>query len=217
MLVLLPACAPSQAEASEERVELDPRPAAPDPVDLEHVGPVDLSARPAPRQPADPAPRGELSILIDGSSQTLYLMEGTELLHRWPVSTSKVGLGNQAGSNRTPTGRHRIAQKFGASMPLGTVFRARQATEQRAVIHTDGTDVAEDLVMTRILWLEGLEPGINRGLGIDSYERYIYIHGTNEEGLIGRPASHGCVRMLNRHVIELFDAVSVGTTVRIRE
>ena len=96
-----------------------------------------------------------------------------------------------------------------------TIFRSRANTGKVAKILTEPIDVEEDLVLTRILWLEGLEPGVNRGPGIDSKSRYIYIHGTNEEGLIGTPASHGCLRMKNDDVIDLFDRVPVGTEVWI--
>jgi hypothetical protein len=95
------------------------------------------------------------------------------------------------------------------------VFRSREDTGVIAPILTARVDVEEDLILTRILWLEGLEPGVNRGPGIDSRERYIYIHGTNEEGLIGTPASHGCVRMRNQDVVTLFDLLPVGAEVEI--
>jgi lipoprotein-anchoring transpeptidase ErfK/SrfK len=135
----------------------------------------------------------------------------------YPVSTSEVGTGNQANSNRTPLGTHQVKERFGDGARKGTIFKARKNTGKTAKIHTDKTDVKEDLITSRILWLAGLEPGVNQGKGIDSYQRYIYIHGTPEEGLIGRPASHGCVRMKNDDVIALYDLVPVGTLVEIIE
>jgi lipoprotein-anchoring transpeptidase ErfK/SrfK len=155
-------------------------------------------------------------VVVDCGRQRLHLYRGRELQASYPVSTATSGLGSAEGSNRTPLGRHRVAQKFGEGAPLGTVFVARKSTGRIAPILTEDVDVPEDLVLTRILWLEGLEPGLNRGPGVDSHDRYIYIHGTNEEGLIGRPASHGCVRMLNRDVIELFDLLPVGALVELR-
>jgi L,D-peptidoglycan transpeptidase YkuD (ErfK/YbiS/YcfS/YnhG family) len=135
----------------------------------------------------------------------------------YPVSTAKNGVGSKTGSQRTPLGLHRVHSKFGAGEPLGMVFDARRATGKLAAIHTTPVDLPEDVITTRILWLEGLEAGKNRGKGVDSHTRFIYIHGTNEEGLIGQPASHGCVRMRNRDVVELFELVAPGTLVEIVE
>jgi len=171
----------------------------------------------APPMAAPEEPLGPNWLQVDVSDQRLYLARGERVLQSWPVSTSAVGIGSQSGSNRTPLGLHRIAETFGAGAPLGTIFRARANTGVVARIHTDATDVPEDHVLTRILWLDGLEPGHNRGGQVDSYLRTIYIHGTNEEGLIGQPASHGCVRMRNADVIALFEEVGVGTEVWIVE
>ena len=107
---------------------------------------------------------------------------------------------------KTPTGRFRIAEKIGAKMPLGTVFKSR-----RPVKITKKELAGEDLIMTRILWLDGLDPG-----NANTHERFIYIHGTNHEELIGQPASHGCVRMRSADLVELFDRVEIGTPVVIR-
>ena len=153
---------------------------------------------------------------MDCSAQRLSLLRGTTVVRAWTVSTSAYGLGGRSGSNKTPLGRHRVAEKFGKGAPLGTIFRARKNTGKIARVFSDRTDVEEDLVLTRILWLEGLEEGRNRGPGVDSRSRFIYVHGTNEEGLIGTPASHGCVRMRNRDVVELYSLVPVGTPVSIR-
>lgn len=173
----------------------------------------------ASEEPADqPAhPTGDPSIFVDVARQRLVLFVGETAVREYPISTSKVGTGSEENSGRTPLGRHRISEKLGDDAPLGTIFRSRENTGEVAAIITDSTDLEEDLVLTRILWLEGMEAGVNQGPGIDSKERYIYIHGTNEEGLIGTPASHGCVRMRNADVIDLYDRVPVGTEVWILE
>ena len=117
----------------------------------------------------------------------------------------------------TPTGMHRIAEKIGADAPLGMIFKGRQPTGEIANIVTDDLAGELDLITTRILWLEGLEPGINQGEGFDSHARYIYIHGTPEEGRLGHTVSRGCIRMANRDILELFDLVEPGTLVYIAE
>ncbi len=159
----------------------------------------------------------EYAIIIDISKQRLYLIEDGEIVKIYSISTSKYGVGNMEGSNRTPLGMHRISEKIGDGARIGTVFKFRINTGEIAEIYTDSTDAMEDYITTRIMCLEGLEQYINRGEGIDSHDRCIYIHGTQEEGLIGVPASHGCIRMRNRDVIELFNLVEVGTLVAIKE
>lgn len=159
----------------------------------------------------------EVAMIVDVSEQQLLLLKNGTVVKSYPVSTSVYGIGNKSGSDKTPLGAHRISEKIGAGAPIGAVFRSRVHTGEVAPLYTDQTDVKDDLVTTRILWLNGLEPGINKGKGIDSHARCIYIHGTQEEGLIGKPASHGCVRMKNQDVVDLFDLVSVGTLVEIQE
>ncbi len=157
------------------------------------------------------------AIVVSLTEQRLFLVKNNEVVKSYPISGSAYGAGSRAGSNKTPLGTHKVSEKFGNGAKTGTVFRARGQTTEIARIYTDSTDLDEDLVTTRILWLDGLEPGINKGKGVDSHSRFIYIHGTPEEGLIGRPASHGCIRMINHDVIELFDSVPVGTLVEILE
>jgi lipoprotein-anchoring transpeptidase ErfK/SrfK len=157
------------------------------------------------------------TIVVDISEQKLYLYEGNEvhedkMMKSYPVSTSKYGIGNQSGSGRTPLGLHYIKNKIGEGAPKGTIFKARQNMGKIAKINGE----VGDLVTTRIMWLKGLESGKNKGRRIDSYKRYIYIHGTAEENKIGEPASHGCVRMYNSDVIDLFDRIKEGTRVEIR-
>jgi len=159
----------------------------------------------------------EYVIIIDISEQKLRLIKDGKIVKTYPVSTSKYGVGNKRDSNKTPLGIHRIAKKIGEGAPIGAIFESRMDTGKIAEIYTDKTEIQEDLVTTRIMWLEGLETGVNKGNGIDSYERCIYIHGTQEEGLIGEPASHGCIRMKNNDVVELFDLVTINTLVEIQE
>ena len=154
-------------------------------------------------------------ILVSVGEQMLYLIQHDNLIKSYQISTSKYGVGSDIGSNRTPEGIHKIRNKIGAGARSGTIFKGRKSIGQIADIIEDKTDDPEDYVTSRIMWLEGLEPQINQGGQIDSYLRYIYIHGTHEEGLIGTPASHGCIRMLNKDVIELFDMVEEGTFVVI--
>ena len=155
-------------------------------------------------------------IIVDISEQRLYLYNNNELIQSFPVSTSKYGEGQTENSFKTPLGLHEIKEKIGHKAPINTIFTARVNTNKRADVQIKQNDTEDDFVTSRILWLDGLEDGINRGLGVDSYNRYIYIHGTHEEGLIGQKASHGCIRMFNNDVIELFDIVSEGTKVQIR-
>lgn len=154
-------------------------------------------------------------IVVSVREQKLYLFKNHAVDHVYPVSTAVAGVGSQAGSNKTPLGLHRIAQKFGAGEPVGMIFKARRPTGHIAHIQTKPIKGDGDDVTTRIMWLEGLQPGVNKGPGVDSHARYIYIHGTPEEGLVGTPESHGCVRMKNHDVLKLFDQVSVGTIVDI--
>lgn len=156
-------------------------------------------------------------IEVIASTQQLKLYESGVAIQTWPVSTSAYGLGSEAGSNKTPTGKHVISEKYGEGAEPGTIFKARANTGRKATIYYDSTDLEKDEVTTRVLWLSGTEPGKNKGGNVDSHSRYIYIHGTPEEGLIGRPASHGCIRMKNADVIELFNQVNTGTPVLIKE
>jgi hypothetical protein len=153
--------------------------------------------------------------LVSIAEQRLHLYRAGVLVRSYPVSTSRHGIGNTLGSLRTPLGVHRVRRKIGAEAPLGTIFRGRRNTGEIAPLVLDPIDHPDDLVTTRILWLDGLEPGVNQGEGIDSFARYIYIHGTHEEGLIGTPASDGCVRMRNADVVELFELMPLDAGVVI--
>lgn len=156
-------------------------------------------------------------LLVNIGKQEMYLVRNDAIEKTYRISSGKTGAGNQAGSGKTPLGVHCVSEKFGAGAKPNTIFVGRKDTGKAATVYTNAVDTEEDHVTSRILWLEGLEPGINSGKGIDSKQRFIYIHGTPEEGLIGKPASHGCIRMYNKDVIELFDLVQVGTPVVLVE
>lgn len=150
-------------------------------------------------------------LLVTIASRQLFLMRENTLLRQYVISTSQYGTGNAVDSLKTPTGIHRIIEKIGDGAPPGRIFKDRIDT---GVTWRPGMQ-GENLVLTRILRLEGLEPGINRGWNIDTFERYIYIHGTNKEELIGTPLSHGCICMRNSDIMELYDAVWEGVLVII--
>lgn len=157
-------------------------------------------------------------VLIDVTKQELLWIENNQIAGRWIISTAEAGIGSRKGSNQTPLGVHRLAQKIGDGAQLGTVFKARQNTGRVAKILTaPGARSGEDNVTTRVMWLDGLEPGLNKGGAVDSYQRFIYIHGTDEEGRLGAPASHGCIRMRNQDVVDLYDRVREDTLVVIAQ
>lgn len=153
-------------------------------------------------------------LYVSVPEQSLTVVENGTETRKYPVSTSKYGVGNRENSLMTPPGVHRLVEKYGHGAPAGRIFRDRLDTGETWKIGAPGAP-GEDLILTRILRLEGLEDGINRGPGIDSYERYIYIHGTNNERSIGSPGSHGCVCMTSRDVVELFERAPEGTIVFI--
>lgn len=162
-----------------------------------------------------PDQRFENFIYVGVKRQELDLYLNGNRIISYPVSTSMHGAGTKAGSDMTPIGLHKIRGKFGSDAPIGGILKARKYTGNIASIQTNPMKTGEDAITTRILTLEGLENGINKGGELDSFERHIYIHGTAEEGLIGQPASHGCVRMKNEDVIDLFNRVDRGLTVII--
>jgi len=158
------------------------------------------------------------SIKINVTEQQLRLFsEDGELLKSYPASTSKYGTGNQNGSEQTPLGLHRIQNKLGGAMPINEVYIGRVPQGNLDECIERGVDLPDDVIMSRIMWLEGMEPGRNKGGYVDTYERYIYIHGTNHEELIGTPSSIGCIRMRNEDVVDLFRRVEIGSEVLIEE
>ncbi len=150
-------------------------------------------------------------LFVDIAKQELHVVKDGKIAETYPVSTASKGIGNREGSFQTPRGVHRICEKYGRGAPVGRVFKDRIDTGETWHVGAPG----ENMVLTRILRLEGLEAGVNKGPGIDSYERYIYIHGTNNEGAIGSPFSQGCVCMRNHDVIRLFETVEEGAIVFI--
>ena len=153
-------------------------------------------------------------MVVDAVRQELRLWIGETLGARLPVSTSRFGLGARSGSHRTPPGWHRVAERFGQGAPPGTVFRSRKAVDLLSPAAWTQAD-APDAILSRIWWLAGDEPGVNAGPGIDSHKRMIYLHGTNQEHLLGRPASIGCVRLANRAMIALDAAIDPLDSLRI--
>jgi len=145
-------------------------------------------------------------ILVSVADQSLALYHRKRLLGCYPVSTSRFGLGDQPGSRATPLGRMEVAKKIGAGAPLGAVFKSRRQTGEVLAPNAPGRDP----IVTRIIWLKGLEPQ-NR----HAFARCIYIHGTPEERNVGHPASFGCVRMKSADVLRVFNTIGVGATVDI--
>jgi lipoprotein-anchoring transpeptidase ErfK/SrfK len=154
-------------------------------------------------------------IYVAAKRQKMYLIENGDIISSYSISTAKNGIGSKVGSKKTPEGLHRIAEKVGEGIPQNTIIRQKVATDEKAEIVLTPKWTNLDLITTRVFHLTGMENGKNAGEGCDSYKRGIFIHGTHEEGLLGKPASKGCVRMANKDVIELFENVEVGTFVVI--
>ena len=154
-------------------------------------------------------------LFVNITEQKMYYIKEGGIVKTYVISSSSYGVGNKAGSNKTPIGLHKVKQKFGEKTPINGKMIGRVFYGDIATIYTDNTKSKTDDVCSRILWLVGLEEGLNKGEGIDSYNRYIYIHGTSEEGRLGKPASHGCIRMKNKEVIELYEKIKIGTLVLI--
>lgn len=154
-------------------------------------------------------------IYISIKYQKMYLIEKDSVCYKYPISSAKLGVGNKQNSMKTPLGLHTIKTKIGDGVPIGGLFKSRVFNGEISPIYAERVKSPTDDVTTRIMWLQGEEPGVNRGRNIDSYKRYIYIHGTSEEGYIGEPASHGCIRMKNNDVVQLYNLVDAGTPVLI--
>jgi lipoprotein-anchoring transpeptidase ErfK/SrfK len=151
--------------------------------------------------------RSQPTIDISIRGQRLTLKRGEETVRSYPISSSRFGIGTEEGSLKTPMGEFRVAQKIGHGLPGNTIFRGRVALRP-----DEPLPPTEDLIMSRILWLDGVEEH-----NANTRNRFIYIHGTKHEDKIGSPASHGCIRMRNADVVELFTLVEEGTPVFIRE
>lgn len=154
-------------------------------------------------------------IVISIARQELELH--AEGIRRYTISSAKKGLGEVFGSYQTPRGKHIIRAKIGAGLPLNSVFVGRRPTGEIYTPELGLASPGRDWILSRILWLSGCEPGRNRLGSVDTMRRYIYIHGSPDEGDFGVAHSHGCMRMRNADVVELFDRVEVGTPVDIRE
>jgi len=158
-----------------------------------------------------------LQIVIEVKKQILSVFKRDLLLFQYPISTAALGVGEEFGSFQTPRGWHIIRAKIGAKEPIYSIFQKRRTTG-----YVYSQEIANlfpncDWILSRILWLSGLEKGRNRLGKCDTMRRYIYIHGTHDESGIGEPKSRGCIRMCNQDIISLFDHVDVGTRVLINE
>jgi hypothetical protein len=159
---------------------------------------------------------GERRILIDIATQRLTLFDHAQRLADYSISTGLNGAGEIYGSGCTPRGLHRVRLRIGTGCPIGTVFRARRPTGEVYGPELEAACPGRDWILTRILWLTGCEPGRNRGGDVDTLRRFIYIHGCPDTAPMGEPRSHGCIRMRNADLMELFDLTPVGTPVEIR-
>lgn len=151
------------------------------------------------------------------AEQRLYLLSADEPTRVWPVSTAANGAGEREGSGCTPRGAHYIRACIGAGAPLNAVFVGRRPSGEIYSPRLAARYPGRDWILTRILWLCGLEPGFNRLGDRDTQRRYIYIHGTPDTEPLGVPRSHGCIRMHNQDLLELFESVQPGTRVDIQE
>lgn len=159
-----------------------------------------------------------MRIRVDLGRQCLELFgKDGACIRRYAVSTGERGAGERSGSLCTPRGRHRIRARIGAGAPAGAVFRGRRPTGEVWTAEFAAAHPGRDWILSRILWLCGEEPGRNRGGEVDTMRRYIYLHGTGDDQPMGVARSHGCVRMRNRDIIELFELVPGGTVVEIFE
>lgn len=147
-------------------------------------------------------------IVVSVPEQKMRLFDNGKLIATYTISTAKRGIGDLPDSYMTPGGKMEIAEKFGAGMPIGTAFKDRVPTGEIVAIDAPGRDP----VVTRILWLRGTEERNQH-----AYQRYIYIHGTPQESLLGNPASYGCIRMRSADIVELFDKVGIGAEVFVAE
>lgn len=159
-----------------------------------------------------------MQIEISVAAQTLQLLDDAgQLLREYTISSAAKGVGEQMGSYQTPRGRHRVRARIGDGLPLGAVLRGRRPTGEVCTPELILAQPDRDWILTRILWLCGEETGKNRGGQVDTMRRYVYIHGTPDSVALGVPGSHGCIRMRNTDMVDLFDRVPVGTPVVISE
>ena len=157
----------------------------------------------------------EYSIEVSISEQRLYVLANDSIVRSYPISSSAYGEGQIENSLKTPLGEHEIQIKIGTNVPKYQFFVSREHISQEVDVIEKEIDSPDDFITTRIMWLTGKNEGFNSGGNVDSFNRFIYIHGTHEEGLIGKKASHGCIRMLNQDVLELFRIIPTKTSVNI--
>jgi hypothetical protein len=160
---------------------------------------------------------GERLLVVRISTATLQFFRQGELVKSYVISTSKRPPSNIKNSLGTPRGLHEIAERIGAGQPPGMVFKARVPTGRHFTEVLQREPDNDNLITSRILWLRGLEPGVNRGGEVDTYERYVYVHGTNHDDRIGEPLSSGCVLMRNLDIVELYEEVRGGDQVWIED
>jgi hypothetical protein len=156
-----------------------------------------------------------LQLRIELTNQRLVCTDGGRMVKSYPISTALNGPGELCGSGCTPRGKHRIRLKIGEGCEMNTVFVARRPTGERFSAHLSASQPERDWILTRILWLTGMEKGKNRGGRVDTLRRFIYIHGTPDDEPMGVARSHGCIRMRNQDLIDLFDRVDNGTLVEV--
>ena len=154
-------------------------------------------------------------LYVSIKAQKMYHILNNKVIKTYTISSAEKGVGNTKNSEQTPLGLHSVKEKHGDNTPLNGRMIGRIFFGQIAKIYKDTSRSKTDDITTRILWLSGEEERVNKGGNVDSYQRYIYIHGTSEEGRLGTPASHGCIRMNNKDVLELYNKIAVGTKVLI--
>ena len=158
-----------------------------------------------------------MQIIINIALQQLTLQSNERVVRQYSISSAKKGVGEQQGSEQTPRGQHIVRAKIGANLPINTVFKARRPTGEIYSAELAEQSPNRDWILTRILWLSGCEVGKNRGGNCDTMRRYIYIHGTPDSEPMGIPASHGCIRMRNTDLAELFTLTPLYASVYIHE
>lgn len=161
--------------------------------------------------------QGLVSLRVSPSLQQMTVLQDDQILKQFVISTAANGLGELKDSYKTPRGWHSIRAKIGAELPINAVFKNRRFSGEIHTPELHSTFPDRDWILTRILWLSGLEPGFNRLGNVDTMQRYIYIHGSPDSRPVGTPTSRGCIRMRNEDIIELFDIVSCGTKVFIED
>ncbi len=158
-----------------------------------------------------------LWVRISLRTQQLEVLQGGRAIASYSVSTSAKGAGEQLGSEQTPRGAHEVRELIGGGEPRGAVFVGRRPTGEIWTRESSASSPGRDWILSRVVWLSGLETGRNAGGDVDTCDRFIYIHGAPDDEPVGEPRSHGCIRMRNEDVVELFEMLEVGTLVRIDE